>query len=136
LGFGRDTVEGGIEIPLPLFNRNQAKIAGAGIRIRQADFRIGQVRNEILAELSRIFADYTAAREAALQYEKEILPSVIMAYRQTREGYTNRKFSYLDVLDAQGTLVETRSAHLVALRDLAWAAADLERLTGGKTTSR
>ena len=79
---------------------------------------------------------YTTSREAALLYEKEILRSAIMSYRQTKEGYANKKFSYLDVLDSQKTLVETRSAHLVSLRNLAWAVADLERITGGGRTFR
>lgn len=138
LGFGRDTVEdenfveGGIEIPLPLFNRNQARIAGAEIRLRQAELRITAARNEILGELAQVFKDYTFAQEAVRRYENEILPAAQKSLDQTNDGYKNRKFSYLDVLDAQRTLFDTRAGYLTAIRDLSQAAADLERLIGGR----
>ncbi|MBI2931256.1 MAG: TolC family protein [Planctomycetes bacterium] len=97
-----------------------------------AELRITAARNEILGELTQVFKDYTSAQEAVRRYENEILPAAQKSLDQTNDGYKNNKFSYLDVLDAQRTLSDTRAGCLTALRDLIQAAADLERLVGGK----
>lgn len=123
-------VEGGIEIPLPIFQRNQAKIADAQIRIRQARLRSESVRNELLLRLAEAHEGVTAAQERVTVYRDEILPKATKALEQTNEGYRVGKYGFLDVLDAQRTLAEAKSAYTAALEELNLAAADLETIAG------
>jgi cobalt-zinc-cadmium efflux system outer membrane protein len=134
---GKDTndesiLEGGIEIPLPLFNRNQAKISASETLIRQAELRAQAVRNDLILQLTATYREFSAAQDRVAVYKDEILPKAQKALDQTNEGRNLGKFSYLDVLDAQRTLAEARIAYAAALNDLNQSATDLEFITGTK----
>ena len=137
---GRDSadetiVEGGLAIPLPLWNRNQAKIARAEARIDQADFQIQSVRNDLVLRLTESYRTFVSAQDRVAVYTDEILAKAEKALSQTDEGYKLGKFGYLDLLDAQRTLADAKSSYAAALLDLNLAAADLEKLTGMKLES-
>lgn len=125
-------VEAGVSIPLPLFNRNQGRIAAAEARIRRAEFEIDAVRNDLLLGLNEAFRTFAVAQERVAVYRDDILPKAERALTQTNEGYKQGKFSFLDVLDAQRTLAEARIAYAAGLADLNLAVAELEKLTGSR----
>jgi cobalt-zinc-cadmium efflux system outer membrane protein len=129
-------IEAGVSIPLPLFNRNQAKIAKAEARVRQAEHEIDAVRNDLLLKLGESHRAIGTAQEAVAIYRDEILPKAEKALAQTSEGYRLGKFGYLDLLDAQRTLAEARSAYAAALTELNLAAVELEKLSGLKLERR
>jgi cobalt-zinc-cadmium efflux system outer membrane protein len=139
LGFdllaGRDSadqtiIEAGLSVPLPIFNRNQAKIARAEARIEQAKFSVDAVRNDLLLRLNETYRTFVASQERGAVYQDDILPKAEKAFTQTSEGYKLGKFGYLDLLDAQRTLAEARMAYAAALADLNLSATELEKLTG------
>ncbi len=136
LAFGRagdeSIVEGGIEIPLPLINRNQARIAAAEVRARQAELQVQSARNDLLLRLTDAYRTFASAQERASLFADEIVPKARRALDLTNDGYAAGKFGYLDLLDAQRTLAEARSAHVATLSELNAAAVDLEKLTGAK----
>ena len=123
-------LEAGVSIPLPIFNRNQGKIAAAEARIRKAEFEAEAVRNDLLLRLTEAYRTFTVAQERVAVYLDDILPKAGRALAQTDEGYRQGKFSLLDVLDAQRTLAEARIASSAGLADLNLAVAELEKLTG------
>ncbi len=123
-------VEAGLSIPLPLFNRGQARIAGANLRIRQAELRFQAVRNDLLLRLAEDYRAFAAAQDRVHVYRREILPKAEKALDQTAEGYRLGRYALLDLLDAQRTLAESKIAFAAALADLNLAAADLETLAG------
>jgi cobalt-zinc-cadmium efflux system outer membrane protein len=128
---GNDTIiQAGFAIPLPIFNRNQAKIAAAEARIQQAEFKLQAVKNDLVLRLTEAYKNFTAAQDRVTVYTEEILPKAQKALDQTNEGYRQGKFGYLDVLDAQRTLAEAKIAYAAALADLNLSAAELEKLTG------
>jgi cobalt-zinc-cadmium efflux system outer membrane protein len=128
---GNDTiVQAGITIPLPIFNRNQAKIAAAEARIQQAEFKLQAAKNDLVLRLTEAYRNFTAAQERVTVYTDEIMPKAQKALDQTNEGYRQGKFGYLDVLDSQRTLAEAKIAYAAALADLNLSAAELEKLTG------
>jgi cobalt-zinc-cadmium efflux system outer membrane protein len=130
---GKETViQGGLSVPIPIFDRNQAKIAVARIEIRRAEFLIDSQWNDLLLRLNQSHHDLEEAQARVVSYEEKILPSAQKAMEQTGEGYRQGKFSYLDVLDAERTLVEARAAYSDALLDLNTAASELEKLLGAK----
>ena len=129
-------IEGGIEIPFPIFNRNQAKVAAADIRIKQAEFKIQRARNIVLLQLTITYKGFAGAQDQVKSYTDTILPKARKALDQTREGYRLGNFTFLEVLDAQRTMAEARIAHLAALSDLNEFAAELEKLIGSEIGGR
>ncbi len=127
---GDTILEGGLEIPLPIFNRNQAKIARAEIRIRKSELEIQVARNGLLVRLTEAYRTFVAAQERATIYRDEILPKAQKALDQTQEGYRLGKFGHLDLLDAQRTLADARFADAAVVAELNLAATELEMLAG------
>lgn len=125
-------VEAGVSIPLPLFNRNQGRIAAAEARIRRAESEMEAVRNDLFRRLNEAYQTFMVAQDRVTVYQDEILPKAERALSQTDEGYRQGKFSFLDVLDAQRTLAEARIAYVASLADLNLSVAELEQLTGSR----
>lgn len=127
---GNGVVEFGFDVPLPIFNHNQAKVAAAEIMIRQAEFEIAAQKNAVVVDLTEKYMAFTAARTRVSGYKDTILPKARTALEQTTQGYEAGNFTFLEVLDAQRTLAESTAAFVDALQDLNTLAAELEKLSG------
>ncbi|HEX8479534.1 MAG TPA: TolC family protein, partial [Telluria sp.] len=66
----------------------------------------------------------------AALYRDEVVPGARSAYDATARGFEFGKFAFLDVLDAQRTLLGARERQLRAQGDARRALADIERLLG------
>jgi len=119
-----------VSIPLPLFDRNQGTVQEALQRVAQAREEQRSTAVRLAAELG---ATHEALRAAFVQIERlqsAILPGAAEAFETLRGGYLEGRFSYLDVLDAQRTLVAARQQHVSALAEYHRSVALVERLTG------
>ncbi|MDP9902791.1 TolC family protein [Variovorax ginsengisoli] len=128
---GRNQAVVGISVPLPFFDTNHGNIVEA---LRRQD----KAEDELLAVELRLRAEAGAARQRHVTalaevdaLQKEILPGARAAFDAATKGFEMGKFAYLDVLDAQRTLLQARSQHLRALAEAHRAATDLDRLLGG-----
>ena len=140
--FGRGAAEFGgsqdsifelsLEVPLPLFNRNQGRIAELEALRRKAEFELDDHRAMLLVDLHDAVRDVERELPRIKAYEDTILPQVARGLEQATTLYREGKVLSLDVLDAQRTLTRARRAHITARRDLARSIANLESLIGGK----
>ena len=71
-----------------------------------------------------------AARQDAELLQRDILPGAQSAYDAATKGFEFGKFNFLDVLDAQRTLLQAKSQYLRALSEAHRAAAEIERILG------
>lgn len=125
----------GVTIPLPLFDRNQGNLLEA---LRRED----KARDELLAARSIVQSEAVQARErldtarsAAASLAADVLPGAQSAFGAATKGFELGKFSFLDALDAQRTLLQARTQYLDALAEAQRAAADLNRILGIDATS-
>jgi cobalt-zinc-cadmium efflux system outer membrane protein len=81
-------------------------------------------------DIAQAYASYDAASSEARRLKSEVLPAARQALDATSRGFDLGKFGFIDVLDAQRTLFQTRSQYLKALIAARQAYADLERLVG------
>jgi len=121
----------GTTVPLPLLNRNQGAIAEARHQLaaaketqRAAEVRARTALTQTYAELATAYREVTALRQT-------ILPAATRAFESINSGYLEGRYRYLDVLDAQRTLIANRERLVRALTDHRQALARIERLTGG-----
>jgi cobalt-zinc-cadmium efflux system outer membrane protein len=129
---GRTQAVFGVSVPLPLFDRNQGAVLAASRRVDQARDGLGAVASQLEAELVRAREEYAAARAQALALQGEILPGAQSAYDAASTGFEYGKFGFLDVLDAQRTLLQAQSHYLTTLADAHRAQAAIFRLTGAE----
>jgi len=132
---GRNQAIVGIAIPLPVFDTNRGNV-------QEAIGRRNKAMDSAQAIELRVRAEATAARQrleialdevAALR--EQVLPGAQGAFDAASKGFELGKFSYLEALDAQRTLLQSRSQFLRSLAEAHRAQADLQRLLGASDAS-
>lgn len=136
VGAKRDQQEGrsqavlSVSIPLPVFDRNQG---GQLEALRRRDAAQASAQAEELRLRSEVLqmADLLQARKDEAQVlREEVLPGAQSAYEAARTGFELGKFSFLDALDAQRTLLQVRSQYFVAIAQVHRTAAEIDRQLG------
>ncbi|MCF8145535.1 MAG: TolC family protein [Deltaproteobacteria bacterium] len=120
----------GVSIPIPLFNRNQGATLEARDRLSQAREEARAVQWSVVNTLAETYQSLSKALMEATALQNEVLPGARAAFGATREGYRLGKFDYLDMLDAQRTLVAARLRHMESLTAYHQARVRMERLIG------
>lgn len=117
-----------VNVPLPLFNNGRALVSQAQAERQQADARRRvtelSVEQAIAAAVAEVANGEIAARAAA----GPVLAAATEAARIARIGYAQGKFGQLELLDAERTLANTRTALVDALTQYHAAQARLARL--------
>ena len=121
----------GIAVPLPLFNRNQGGVLEANRRLEKADDEQRATESRLLATLAQVYQRLAGIDSEIATLRTELLPGAQSAFDAATKGYQLGRFGYLDVLDAQRTLFQTRGQYLRALADHHRGVSDIERLLGG-----
>ena len=119
----------GVSIPLPLFNDGSAAVAQADAERERAEAQRRALQRDNDRALDQAIADVANAAASARAATGPVLTAAQEAARIARIGYTEGKFSQLDLLDAERTLAQTRTAAIDALATYHEAQAQLERLT-------
>lgn len=127
---GRDQALFGVSVPLPIFDRNQGNLLEALRRTDKAGDELAAIAIRLDGELAQAHTTLHNAREQARVLRDDILPGAQSAYDAATRGFEFGKFSFLDVLDAQRTLLQTRTQHLRAMADAYAAAAEIDRVLG------
>ena len=99
-------------------------------RVAQAREAERSARARITISLSAAYRDLAVAHDEATALAGGVLPGARSAFAAIEEGYRLGRFGYLEVLDAQRTLVSAEVQHLRALASVQKAVAQVERLTG------
>ncbi len=138
LAVGRDfdendyLAEVGVEIPFACFDKGQGAIFEARALVSKARRDVESMEREISAEISMRFGDAGSARAELAEVRGRILPLAERTLQATRDEYANGRREFIDVLEAQRTLLEARAAALALERDAAFADAEILTLTGEK----
>lgn len=120
----------GLSIPLPLFDRNEGGIEEAKNRLAKAHEEQRATQGRITVALAEAHRVLSSAHQEVSALQSTVLPGSQQTFAAVSEGYRLGKFGYLDVLDAQRTLISASGQYLRALADYHKAVADVERLTG------
>ncbi len=119
-----------LKVPLPLFNRNQGNLQEALQREEKAGAELQTVRVSLSSAARQALENVSARRQEAELLRTEVLPGARSAFEAATIGFENGKFSFLEVLDAQRTLIAARSQYLGVLANVHRAHAELESLIG------
>ncbi|HEY0846093.1 MAG TPA: TolC family protein [Noviherbaspirillum sp.] len=127
---GRNQAIVGVSIPLPLFDTNRGNVLEALRRTDKARDELSATEIRLDGEIAQAYERLNIAREEAEALQKEILPGAQSAYEAATKGFEYGKFNFLDVLDAQRTLLQAQSQYLRTLSEAHRAAADIDRILG------
>lgn len=125
---GQNTAVLGLALPLPLYNRNQGAKTKATLALGRMRRLQQQAKVTLIAGLKTRHQFLTAAATQAQELQEEILPRVEQAYNASVTAYEQGKFDYLEILEAQRSLFETKQHALDAQAKYHTAKAALEEL--------
>ena len=122
------TIDVGLGIEIPLFDRNQGTIRAALAERLSAVEDVRAVQLQLLAQLEQAWAQHEASRLVVDRYRQRIMPGSQRTLDLTRQAYQNGKIDYLRLLDAQEVFINARLDYVKALQRLHDAAATLHQL--------
>ena len=120
----------GLSMPIPLFNRNQGNILSAARRADQARDLRNAEELRLKAETQQAIDQWLVAADEISSLDQIILPSAKSAVDSATRGFEMGKFAFIDVLDAQRTLIGARTQYVDALAAATAAWAQIERVYG------
>jgi cobalt-zinc-cadmium efflux system outer membrane protein len=120
----------GLSIPIPVFDRNQGNVQEAVSRKSKAEDELVALRIRIQANLLTQYERLSAAKQASMALQNDILPNAQSAFDAANRGFSLGKFNFLDVLDAQRTLYQVKTQYINALLEAHQSVAEIERTVG------
>lgn len=123
----------GLSMPIPLFNRNQGNVLSAARRADQARDLRNAAELRLRGETRDALDQWATAENEVQSFNRVILPAAQNAVDSATRGFQMGKFNFLEVLDAQRTLIEARSQYLMALAQTTEAWVRIERIYGDLT---
>jgi len=121
-----------LDITLPLWDQNQAKIAKAGFQAEKARKDYEAILDNVARDLQQARTVAERASELVTFFEDEALPQARRSVEAARHAYQAGNLDILALLDLQKTLVAQQEAYVRAKRDRAIAVSELRRATGGR----
>lgn len=119
-----------LSVPLPVPEAWRGAELEALRRQDQARFEAEAAALRLRAEVARAHERLQAALTEARTLRDEVLADAQSVFDATTKGYELGKFGFLDVLDAQRTLLLTRTQYLRAIAQAHLATADIHRALG------
>jgi cobalt-zinc-cadmium efflux system outer membrane protein len=119
-----------VEVPLPLWNRQQGTIHEAEARLASAQAAIRTVETRLARDTAEAFARYQAASSQVERLATEVLPRLQQSLELLRKAYQagSAQTTFSDLLLTEQNLNTTRLTLAEARRSLWQAIADLEGL--------
>jgi cobalt-zinc-cadmium efflux system outer membrane protein len=127
---GRNQAIIGVSVPLPIFDTNRGNILEAQRRTDKARDELLATETRLGGELAQAFERLSTSRQEVDALQNEVLPGAQSAYAAATTGFEYGKFGFLDVLDAQRTLLQAKSQYLRSLSEAHRAAAEIDRILG------
>lgn len=122
----------GLQMEIPIFNKNQGQAARVDAEVIQSAWRYKALRDAVEAEVRTAAARLEQSRSSLNRLRTELKPLVDQAISQTETAYKNGDLSYLNVLEATRQRFDAVLRELDAEAALVRAYAELERAIGRK----
>ncbi|MCD6535088.1 MAG: TolC family protein, partial [Deltaproteobacteria bacterium] len=118
----------GFSMALPVFDRNQGGISAAKAEVSTQKSKNQAIVIAIKTDLSQNYEDFQAASAEVNSLQEQILPVAKETFEAINWGYQQGQFEFLDVLDAQRTLIELREQLVDSLQRYHDRRISIERL--------
>ncbi|HEX7766414.1 MAG TPA: TolC family protein [Nitrospira sp.] len=128
---GREAVQGGLSIPMPLWYRREGEIAASLGSKRHHEAELLRTRNELARAIFQHYQDARTTAELIEVFDRGLLKQAQEALRLAQFSFQQGASSLLDVFDAQRVQRQIQMDYAQARYELAVSLARLERAVGG-----
>lgn len=112
VGYSEENDQGiaelGVGAEIPLWDRRQGDLMAARFELMQRRQERIALRNELLGQLAGEMAGYHAARDQLVVLRDQIGPDAQRAFEQVEQAYRAGNATFIDLLDTQRTLMQSR----------------------------
>jgi cobalt-zinc-cadmium efflux system outer membrane protein len=122
--------EVGAGMVLPIWDEREGDILSARFEIVRARQGRLAVENDLLQQLAEAHADYEAARVQLATVRDQIVPAALRSFDLIMAAHRGGRADFLEVIDAQRTLMEARTMLIDLMGDAAAARARILQITG------
>lgn len=127
---GREAVQGGLSVPLPLWYRKQGEIASSLGEKRREEAELLRTRNELARAIHQHYQDARTTADLIAVFDKGLLKQAQEALRLAQFSFQQGASSLLDVFDAQRVQRQIQMDYAQARYELSVSLARLERAVG------
>lgn len=128
---GREAVQGGLSVPVPLWYRRQGEIASSLGAKRRDEAELLRTRNELGRAVYQHYQDVRTTAELIDVFDKGLLKQAQEALRLAQFSFQQGASSLLEVFDAQRVQRQILLDYAQARHDLSVSLARLEQAVGG-----
>ena len=125
-----DAVRLTLSVPIPVFDQNQGNILSAQESLAKTKAERDANRNTLIVVAGRAYDSLQGSLRELAVLRESALPKAQQAAEAISEGYTQGRFSLLEVLDAQANVAQARLREQEALQNFHVAVATIEGLVG------
>jgi cobalt-zinc-cadmium efflux system outer membrane protein len=111
-----------VEMPIPVWNRNQGNIRSARGAVSKATESIERTYNQLVSDLATTVGRYEAAAQQVERFAQAIMPKAHESMDITRKAFRGGQLSFLSLLQAQRSNAEAELGYINALESK-WTAA-------------
>jgi cobalt-zinc-cadmium efflux system outer membrane protein len=119
-----------LEIPLPIFDRNQGSISEARLNCRKTPYEQRAAAMLAIALVRQAYQSLAVSKREANLLKNDILPAARATCKALKEGALND----IKLMKAQQTLFDAKVRQIDAMEVFHVSLADIERLTGQSIT--
>jgi len=127
---GRNMAVLGVSLPIPVFDSNRGAQVEALRRVDKAVADARAVALRVETHALQAHERMLTAHAEVESLQRDVLPGAQGAYDAAVKGFDLGKFGFLDVLDAQRTLLAAKGQYLRALAETHRSRIELDRLLG------
>ncbi|HLZ35242.1 MAG TPA: TolC family protein [Nitrospira sp.] len=128
---GREAVQGGLSVPMPLWYRRQGEIASSLGTKRREEAELLRARNELARAIHQHYQDARTTADLIEVFDKGLLKQAQEALRLAQFSFQQGASSLLEVFDAQRVQRQIQMDYAQARYELSVSLARLERAVGG-----
>ncbi|HWQ92072.1 MAG TPA: TolC family protein [Clostridia bacterium] len=124
-----DTLDLGLSIPLPLFNRKQGRLRETRAEVAAAEARAQMSRNEMTARLRQSHMQLTAALANSSALKNDVMPRAETVLKGAEARYAAGDISLAEVLPIRRDWAVLQLTYLDSLREIVQAWSELKSFT-------
>jgi cobalt-zinc-cadmium efflux system outer membrane protein len=128
--FDKETVGGGLSVPLPVWYRQKGAISSASAEKIRAEAELRNLQNETSRSVIEAYEGYAIANNLVQVFTNELLKQAEESRKIAEISYREGASGILDLIDAQRTARQTFLDYQQALFELKVSEAALQRATG------
>lgn len=128
---GDDAWMGKVAINVPIwFGKLNAQVKEKKARLESSKKNYENIENRVDYEVEDLYFKITAYKDIISLYKTALVPQAEQAFEAARIGYETARVDFLNWLDAERVLLQTRLAYYKAIVDYQKSIAYLERVVG------